>query len=90
VSDAREHTLRLAGVHEVAELLGITKSALADRRRHASFPSPLAELRCGPIWDLAEMEAYREARRRDPRAAYRWSNQPGRWERHFQRYSPRR
>ena len=78
MSDAREHTLRLAGVHEVAELLGITKSALADRRRHASFPSPLAELRCGPIWDLAELEGYKSARARDPFAAYRWK--PGRWD----------
>jgi len=40
-------------------------------------PSPaasvLAELRCGPIWDLDEIDAYREARARDPFALYRWT-----------------
>lgn len=50
--------LRLGGVHEVAELLGISKPALADRRRGRDFPKPLAELRAGPVWDLDEVEAY--------------------------------
>jgi hypothetical protein len=59
----------LAGVHEAAEILGISKSALADRRRHGdprrrlqeqpAFPTPVAELRCGPIWDADELRRYR-------------------------------
>ena len=72
---------RLAGVHEVAELLGIGKSALADRRRHPSFPRPIAELRCGPVWDLDQIECYLQARRRDPFDAYRWKWRPERWAR---------
>ena len=61
--------IRLAGVHEAALILGISKSALADRRRHGDprrsyqqqpdFPKPLAELRCGPIWDADELYRYR-------------------------------
>lgn len=80
----RTSALRLAGVHEVAELLGIGKSALADRRRHPTFPKPLAELACGPVWDLQEIEAYREARRRDPFVTYRWA--PERFRRYRQRH----
>jgi len=70
--------LRLGGVSEVADRLYITKSALADRRRNHAFPKPLAELACGPIWDLDEIEAYDARRDEDPTAAYRWHNQPGR------------
>lgn len=57
----------LVGVHEACELLGISKPALADRRRPAryrakpEFPAPLVELNCGPIWLRADVEAYREA-----------------------------
>lgn len=79
--DSDPPPLRLAGVHEVAELLAIGKAALADRRRHPSFPRPLAELRCGPVWDLDEIERYRQARRRDPFDAYRWKWRPERWAR---------
>jgi hypothetical protein len=67
------------------------KSALADRRRRRGFgfPEPIATLRCGPIWDLEEIEPYREACKRDPSSPYRWANQEGRWERHFARYPQR-
>lgn len=80
---------RLAGVFEVADLLGVSRAALADQRKHADFPEPIATLRCGPIWDMTQIEDYASRRRQDPRANYRWSNQPGRWERHFRRHPPR-
>jgi hypothetical protein len=61
--------IRLAGVFEAAQILGISRSALADRRRHGDprrrvqgqpdFPAPIAELRCGPIWDAAELYRYK-------------------------------
>ena len=78
---------RLAGVAELAELLQITPSSLADRRRNATFPKPIAQLRCGPIWDLDDIEDYLERRRHDPTAAYRWATQPGRLQRHYPPYS---
>jgi hypothetical protein len=83
-------TPRLAGVYEVAEYLGITRSALAARRVRWQFPAPLVELMCGPIWDLDDIEAYLENHRRDPNAAHRWDNQPGRWQRHWARQEARR
>ncbi len=86
----RRRSLRLGGCAEVADALGITKSALADRRRSQGFPEPIAELACGPIWELDDIDTYLTDRERDPLAAYRWSNQPGRWQRHFQRHPPRR
>lgn len=57
---------KLAGVHEVAEYLAISKPALAARRRTVdpAFPAPLVTLRCGPIWDLDDVVRYDLERRR--------------------------
>ena len=68
---ATPNDVRLLGVAEVAELLGISRSSLADRRnalgyrrgwaqmpfavRRVPFPEPIAELRCGPIWQLEQI-----------------------------------
>jgi hypothetical protein len=65
-------------VAEVAKLLAITKSALAERRHSYAFPEPIARLACGPIWNLDEIHAYADRRAGDPHAAYRWANQPRR------------
>jgi hypothetical protein len=69
VSSGMAKQIRLAGVFEASQILGISKSALADRRRHGNprvayqqqpeFPVPIAELRCGPIWDAAELYRYK-------------------------------
>jgi hypothetical protein len=79
----------LGGVYEVAQHLGMSRSALADRRQRHDFPQPLAQLMCGPIWDLDEIAAYEHERSQHPNAAYRWSNQPGRWQRHWQQQARR-
>ena len=84
----RRRPLRLGGVAEVADAPAISKSALADRRRTPNFPQPVAELACGPIWNLNDIDTYLQERDRDPFAAYRWDNQPGRWQRHFTRNPP--
>lgn len=66
---------KLVGLHEAAELLGLSKSLLSNRRTWKGwyaghklprgFPEPVVELRCGPIWLHAEIVAYgREAKRR--------------------------
>jgi len=49
LTEARQRTDLEPGVAEVADLLHITKSAFADRRRSPDFPQPIAELACGPI-----------------------------------------
>ena len=74
----QKQPIALGGVAEVAEVLCISKSALTERRRHSSFPEPLVELACGPIWDLDVIDAYDRGRDPDPRAG-RWINYPGRW-----------
>jgi hypothetical protein len=54
----------LLGAHEVAELLGLSRVGLLDRRRQPDFPAPV-ELRCGPVWtrdDLIEYACSRSAR----------------------------
>ena len=70
----RRLELTLAGVAEVCSLLGIARETLKLRRQTAQppwsslparFPEPLAALRCGPIWLLADIETYaRETARR--------------------------
>lgn len=46
------------GTAEVAEMLGVTKQTLTNwRTRNASFPTPVAELKSGPVWrrqDIAD------------------------------------
>jgi hypothetical protein len=51
--------LDLVGLAEAAELAGIGRAALSLRRQqHPNFPSPVAELRCGPIWFRWQIESY--------------------------------
>jgi hypothetical protein len=62
----------LVGASEACELLGISTSALVDRRRPARYrakpelPAPVADLKCGPVWLRSDLEAYREAWNRAP------------------------
>jgi Bacterial regulatory protein, Fis family len=57
--------LDLVGAFEAAELLGITRSALWERRRkHDNFPPSVAELRCGPVWFCWQIENYAAEERR--------------------------
>jgi hypothetical protein len=58
-------TTDLLGVHEAAELLGLTRAGLRKRRSAADFPAPAAELACGPVWTRAQLVEY--ARRRAAR-----------------------
>jgi hypothetical protein len=62
----------LVGAWEAAEVLGITRSALAARRKsHVTFPVPVAELRCGPVWLRWQVQAYAaEEQRLGPRGWY--------------------
>ena len=63
----RRSWLHLGGVAEVASYLHISKSSLADRRRSWQFPQPIANLDCGPVWDMEEIEAYDLDRYREGR-----------------------
>jgi hypothetical protein len=66
-----EGTVRLAGAAEAAKLLGIDAEIVVDlpgsealARAGTPFPRPLAELADhGPIWDVADLEAWKAVRR---------------------------
>lgn len=46
----------LVGVHEAAELLGITKARLCQlARTYRDFPQPVLSLHCGRIWDVSDI-----------------------------------
>lgn len=77
---ARVKVPPLVGLHEAAELLELSKSVISNRRNWngwrpghelpRTFPQPVLELRCGPIWLRSDIAAYaREAKRR---ARMRW------------------
>jgi predicted DNA-binding transcriptional regulator AlpA len=42
--------LKLAGLAEVAEVLGVSKRTAARYATRADFPEPVARLRAGPVW----------------------------------------
>jgi hypothetical protein len=42
--------LKLAGLSEVAELLGVTKRTATRYTQRPDFPEPVARLRAGPVW----------------------------------------
>jgi hypothetical protein len=45
--------MELAGVAEIAELLGVSRQRInALVKTHPEFPAPLAELTAGRIWDI--------------------------------------
>lgn len=51
-------TPRLAGVAELAALLGVSKQRVTQLAKTKRFPEPLADLAAGPVWDLADVEAW--------------------------------
>jgi len=50
--------MRLGGVSEVAVLLGVSRQQVTKLRERPEFPSPMAEIASGPIWDLDELERW--------------------------------
>lgn len=54
---------------EAADILGVSRQRLHQLyREHPDFPDPLYELRTGPLWVRAGIEAFNE----------RWTRKPGR------------
>jgi predicted DNA-binding transcriptional regulator AlpA len=52
----------LLGLHEVAELLRVTKRTAARYTRRADFPEPIERLAAGPIWRRRDVEAWAKKR----------------------------
>jgi hypothetical protein len=49
---------RLAGLAEVAEILGVAKRSASRYTRRDDFPEPVARLSTGPVWDADAVEAW--------------------------------
>lgn len=50
--------MRMGGVSEVAELLGVSRQRVSKLRERPDFPDPLGELAQGPIWDLEAIKRW--------------------------------
>jgi hypothetical protein len=48
----------LAGLAEAASILGLTEAEAVLATQDPTFPSPIGELACGPIWTRAEVETF--------------------------------
>jgi hypothetical protein len=56
----------LAGIGELAEVLGVTKQRVHQLARSDGFPKPVANLRATPVYLRSEVVAFRETRRATP------------------------
>jgi predicted DNA-binding transcriptional regulator AlpA len=50
--------LRLAGLAEVAELLGVSRRTASRYTTRPDFPSPVSRLRSGPVWLEKDVRAW--------------------------------
>lgn len=51
----------LAGVSEVAVMLGVTKHTAVRYTKRSEFPEPLDRLASGPVWRRVDVEAWAKA-----------------------------
>jgi predicted DNA-binding transcriptional regulator AlpA len=61
----------LAGLAEVAEILGVTKRSAHRYSKRSDFPTPVARLAATPVWRRSEVEEWRARTLplpRDPRS----------------------
>src|SRR5579871_1873234 len=48
--------LPIVGIAEIAELTGVSKQTVTNwRSRNSDFPTPIAQLRSGPVWHLKQI-----------------------------------
>lgn len=58
----------LAGVHEVAAILGVSRQRVSQLvREHPLFPAPVSQLGCGPIWLMGDIVEFAKIPRRPGR-----------------------
>jgi predicted DNA-binding transcriptional regulator AlpA len=58
--------MALAGVSEIAALLGLNRQRVSELSHRSDFPEPLDELLCGPVWLKSEILAYNKVRNKKP------------------------
>lgn len=63
----RSNFTSLAGVAELAKLLGVSKQRASELARSRTFPKPVATLASGPVWAVAAVESFSST----------WTRRPG-------------
>lgn len=58
--------LKLAGVTEIAAILGVSVQRVSQLRNDDKLPAPLDELACGPIWSMDEIKVFALTRNTRP------------------------
>ncbi|MET3426938.1 putative DNA-binding transcriptional regulator AlpA [Actinoplanes tereljensis] len=58
-----DESMRLAGAHEVKELLGVSRQRVYQLAAKADFPKPVAALAQGKVWLLGDIERWLAGRR---------------------------
>ena len=54
----------LVGIYEIAQWAGVTPAAVVNwRSRHTDFPSPVSELRAGPVFKSSQIRKWLKNRR---------------------------
>lgn len=51
--------IRLAGPHEVAAILGVSRQWAAQLSQRKGFPDPIAQLKIGNVWLVQDVEAWK-------------------------------
>lgn len=72
-----ENQTEIAGVTEVARMLGVTKQRVSSLSKRDDFPEPLAKLAAGPVWRAGDLTTFaegwqRKAGRPTTRVAEHW------------------
>jgi predicted DNA-binding transcriptional regulator AlpA len=57
------HKRRLAGVAEVAGVVGVSRARASVLSRRADFPTPIDQLAMGPVWEYKDVERWQKQRR---------------------------
>lgn len=60
--------MRLGGLTEVADALGVSTQRIAALRQRPDFPDPVGEIAQGPIWDLDVVDEWNDSGLRQTRA----------------------
>lgn len=55
---------QLVGSGELGKLFGVGNARVQQLIKRADFPSPVAELMMGKVWDLADVQAWADERGR--------------------------
>lgn len=55
--------MKLAGIAEIALLLGVSRQRAGKIAERTTFPAPIDRIACGPVWELAKVERWKAKHR---------------------------